>query len=203
MRSHPLEVRLRKEGFLLLAGIDEAGRGPWAGPLVAAAVILKPKARIPGLNDSKKLNSIQRERLFGEILKKATVGVGIVENTLIDLKGLSFCLNLAYQKAVKGLTVAPKYALVDGIGKYCLPTPYKTVKKGDTKVRCIAAASIVAKVVRDTIMDACALKYPEYGFDKHKGYGTRKHSQNLLQYGTCCLHRQSFAPIKNLIHGSK
>lgn len=184
-----------------VAGIDEAGRGPWAGPLVAAAVILKPKTKLPGLNDSKKLTPIQREHLFGHILKQAIVGVGIVENTIIDLKGLSFCLNLAYQKAIKALKIKPNYALVDGIGKYCLHTPYKTVKKGDNKVRCIAAASIVAKVVRDTIMDSYSLKYPKYGFDKHKGYGTRKHRQNLLQYGTCTIHRQSFEPIKNLING--
>jgi ribonuclease HII len=203
MRSHPLEVRLKKEGIFCFAGIDESGRGPWAGPLVAAAVILPSGTRIPGLDDSKKLTSLKREALFAEILKKASVGVGIVSNKSIDKKGLGQCLKLAYKKAISNLSRQPKYVLIDGIGKYNLGISYTTIKKGDTKVRCIAAASIVAKVVRDTIMHSYALKYPKYGFSEHKGYGTRQHHQNLLQYGTCSLHRKSFAPIKDVLYGSK
>jgi len=203
MRSHPFETKLRKEGIFSFAGVDEAGRGPWAGPLVAAAVILPLNAKIPGLDDSKKLNAEMRIKLFANLVKNADFGVGIVPSFYIDKHGLTKALNVAYQKAIKGLSRHPKYVLVDGIGKYDLDLDYKTIKKGDSKVRVIAAASIIAKVVRDTIMDAYSLKYPKYGFDKHKGYGTRQHQQNLLKYGMCRLHRKSFAPIKDLINASK
>ena len=116
MRSHPLEVSLRKEGILQVAGIDEAGRGPWAGPVVAAAAIIRLKVRIPGLNDSKKLSSTQREALFGEILKKADVGIGVVSDKIIDKKGLSYALKLVFKKAIDGLQIKPGYLLIDGIG---------------------------------------------------------------------------------------
>lgn len=203
MRSHPFETKLRKEGIFNFAGVDEAGRGPWAGPLVAAAVILPLNAKIPGLDDSKKLNAEMRIKLFANLVKSADFGVGIITSSYIDKYGLTKALNVAYNKAIKGLSRHPKYVLIDGIGKYDLDLDYKTIKKGDSKVRVIAAASIIAKVVRDTIMDAYSKKYPEYGFDKHKGYGTRQHQQNLLKYGMCRLHRKSFAPIKDLINVSK
>lgn len=203
MRSHPIELRLKKEGILDVAGIDEAGRGPWAGPLVAAAVIFPKNIRIDGLNDSKKLSSNQRLQLFNQILKKAIVGIGVVDKNYIDKHGLTKALNTAYQKAIQGLSRQPKYVLIDGIGKYSIKSPYETIKKGDTKVRIIAAASIVAKVVRDVLMDSYAKKYPNYGFENHKGYGTRQHHQNLLKYGVCRLHRKSFAPIKKLINDPK
>jgi len=203
VKPHPLELKLKKEGIFNLAGIDEAGRGPWAGPLVAAAVILPQNVRLPGLNDSKKLTELKRIELFSKILKKADVGVGIVDQKYIDKHGLTKALNLAYVKAAKGLSRHPNYVLIDGIGKYNLGIPYETIKKGDTKVRVIAAASIVAKVVRDTIMDSYSQKYPNYGFNKHKGYGTRQHQQNLIKYGVCNLHRLSYAPIKELLNESK
>ncbi len=203
MRSHPLELKFAKEGIFDIAGLDEAGRGPWAGPLVASAVIFPNKFRIAGINDSKQLTGLRRIVLFAQIIKKCDVGVGIVSSKYIDKHGLTKALNMAYQKAIKRLSRQPKYVLVDGIGKYDFDIDYETIKKGDTKVRVIAAASIVAKVVRDTIMDSYSLKYPKYGFDKHKGYGTRQHHQNLLKYGVCELHRQSFAPIKAIQNESK
>lgn len=203
MRSHPLELRFAKEGIFDIAGIDEAGRGPWAGPLVAAAVILPKKIRIPGIDDSKKLTEKQRIELFARIVKKAYVGIGIISSVDIDKYGLAKALNRAYQKAVKSLSRQPEYIFIDGIGKYDLDVEYETIKKGDTKVRVIAAASIVAKVVRDIIMDSYSKKYTNYGFEKHKGYGTRQHHQNLLKFGVCGLHRKSFAPVKAILNDSK
>lgn len=184
-----------------VAGIDEAGRGPWAGPLVAAAVILPNNIKLPGLNDSKKLSESQRLTLFPQIIKKGIVGVGIIPRSDIDKFGLSKALRSAFRNAINELEIKPKHLLIDGIGKYNFKIPYTTIKKGDTKVRSIAAASIIAKVIRDTLMDSYHLKYPKYGFDKHKGYGTRQHHQNLLKYGVCKLHRTSFAPIKKIIDG--
>lgn len=203
MRSHPLELKLKKEGIFKVAGIDEAGRGPWAGPLVSAAVIMPANTRIPGINDSKKITQANRLKVFCKILKKADVGIGVVSNKYIDKHGLTKALNMAYKKAIKDLSRQPNYVLIDGIGKYDLDISYETIKKGDTKIRVIAAASIVAKVVRDTIMESYSKKYPKYGFNFHKGYGTRQHTQNLLKYGVCDLHRKSYAPIKELINGSK
>lgn len=203
MKTHPLEVKLKKEGFFHIAGIDEAGRGPWAGPLVSAAVILPEKMRIPGLNDSKQLTEKQRTHLFAVLIKKAIFGVGIVTRIEIDNFGLGKALKLSYKRAIDGLKVKPQYVLIDGIGKYDMPCKYGTVKKGDTKIRVIAAASVIAKVVRDIIMDAYSLKYPNYGFEKHKGYGTRQHKQNLIKYGVSDLHRLSFAPIKELLNDRK
>ena len=203
MRSHPLELRLKKEGFSLIAGIDEAGRGPWAGPLVAAAVILPSKCQIPGLNDSKKLTETQRHEVFEHIIRKSVYGVGIISSKSLDKHGLTYSLKMAYEKAVMSLSRQPACLLIDGIGTYDFKIPYQTVKKGDTKVRCIAAASIIAKVTRDLMMDSYGMKYPKYGFNKHKGYGTRQHQQNLLQYGVCPIHRTSFTPVNDVMNGKK
>jgi ribonuclease HII len=200
MRYHPLEVKLKRDG-IFFAGIDEAGRGPWAGPLVSAAVILKPKARIPGLNDSKKLTAKMREKLFGMVMKNSYVGLGIVSNKEIDKIGLAAAIKVCFSRAVDGLEIQPGFLLIDGIGQYNLGIPHKTVKFGDSKVKSIAAASIIAKVVRDTMMESYCKKYPKYGFSLHKGYGTRHHHEKLLQYGTCGIHRKSFAPIKKIIYG--
>jgi ribonuclease HII len=203
MRTHPLEFDLRKEGFLNIAGIDEAGRGPWAGPLVSAAVCIKPNAKIPSIIDSKKIPAEKRMQIFSVILKKADVGIGIVTNIEIDRIYLGESLKLAYKRAVENIKCKPDYLLIDGIGKYNFNVPYMTVKRGDGKIRCIAAASIVAKVVRDIIMDTNAKTYPDYCFEKHKGYGTKLHQKKLLEYGVCPLHRQSFEPVKELIYASK
>lgn len=200
MRTHSVEFKLRRKGFLNVAGIDEAGRGPWAGPLVSAIVSIEPKKRIPGIADSKKLNNKQRTQIFSNILKKADIGVGIVTNDEIDKIGLGESIKLAYKRSLDNIRCDPEYILIDGIGKYDFKTPYSTIKKGDSKIRCIAAASIVAKVVRDTIMESYAKVYPDYNFDRNKGYGTKHHLEKLLKYGVCPLHRQSFKPIKELFY---
>jgi ribonuclease HII len=203
MKAHPIEKAVKKEGFFRIAGMDEAGRGPWAGPLIAAAVILPAGCKIKGINDSKKLTSYKREELFASILKRGLVGIGIVTNAEIDQKGLGFANKLAFYRAFESLADKPDYLLIDGIGKYKFEVPYKTVKFGDSLVKSIAAASIVAKVVRDVLMDSYELMYPQYGFQHHKGYGTKLHLVRLSKYGPCLLHRQSFAPIKNLVNGSR
>jgi len=203
MKAHPVEKAIKKEGFFRIAGMDEAGRGPWAGPLVAAAVILPSGSKIKGINDSKKLTSYKREELFGIILKKGEVGIGIVTNTEIDKKGLGYANKLAFYRACEDLSGKPDYLLIDGIGKYNFDVPYKTIKFGDSLVPVIAAASIIAKVVRDVLMDSYDLMYPQYGFRHHKGYGTKLHLTRLSKYGPCLLHRQSFALIKNLNYGSR
>jgi len=201
MKAHPLEIKLKKDGFFNIAGLDEAGRGPWAGPLVAAAVILPTNTTIKGLNDSKKLTAVQRENIFPEILKKGICAVGLVSNTEIDEKGLGYANKIAFKRAVDNLGVLPDYLLIDGIGKYDFSIPYKTIKFGDSCVKSIAAASIIAKVVRDTLMESYDLMYPEFGFKMHKGYGTFMHIDRLKKYGPCLLHRQSFKPIKEMING--
>jgi ribonuclease HII len=203
MKAHPLETRLKKEGFFRIAGLDEAGRGPWAGPIVAAAVILPPNIRISGLNDSKKLTPEKREKLFHEIIKKADVGIGLVSNKEIDKKGLAYANKLVFKRALEDIEIKPDYLLIDGIGKHELSLPYKTIKFGDSLVSSIAAASIVAKVVRDVLMDSYDLMYPEYGFSRHKGYGTKHHVAKLAKHGPCLLHRQSFEPLKSGIYGSR
>jgi len=203
MKAHPIEKSIKTEGFFRIAGMDEAGRGPWAGPLVAAAVIIPVECKIKGINDSKKLKPSKREELFGTILKTCEVGIGIVTSAEIDEKGLGFANKLAFYRAFEGLADKPDYILIDGIGKYKFEVPYKTIKFGDSLVKSIAAASIVAKVVRDVLMDSYDLMYPQYGFQHHKGYGTKLHLARLSKYGPCLLHRQSFAPIKNLINGSR
>jgi len=203
VKGSPLETSLAKEGFFHVAGLDEAGRGPWAGPLIAAAVVLPSNIRIPGINDSKQLTSKKRLELFGKILKKGIVGLGIVTNREIDKKGLGYANKLVFYRAVENISVKPDYLLIDGIGKYNFDIPYQTIKFGDSLIRSIAAASIVAKVVRDTLMDSYSLRYPEYDFCLHKGYGTKLHLARLKKYGPCLLHRQSFAPIKELVYGSK
>ncbi|MBU1446124.1 ribonuclease HII [Patescibacteria group bacterium] len=200
MRYHPLEAQLKRDG-IFFAGIDEAGRGPWAGPLVSAAVIMKPNVRIPGLNDSKQLTAKMREMLFGMVMKNSHVGLGIVTSKEIDRFGLAVAIKVSFSRAVEDLEIRPEFLLIDGIGKYDFGIPYKTVKFGDSKVKSIAAASIIAKVVRDTIMESYCKQYPKYGFSLHKGYGTRHHHEKLLQYGTCAIHRKSFAPIKKIIYG--
>lgn len=200
MKNTPFELALRKDGFSDIAGIDEAGRGPWAGPLVSAAVILPPYTRLPGLNDSKLLSERKREQLFGLILKKAVVGVGIIPSTIVDKAGLTNALNMSYLKAIEGLSRQPNFVLLDGIGNYSLPCGYKTIKRGDRVVRSIAAASVVAKVTRDALMEFYDRVYPEYGFAQHKGYGTRQHRQNLLKYGCCAIHRHSFKPVNAFLN---
>jgi len=184
----------------LIAGVDEAGRGPWAGPVVAAAVILPLNAAIAGLNDSKKLTAAKREVLFSEIhLKSIAIGVGIADHNLIDRVNILQATYLAMKEALGKLNPAPTLALVDGWpvpGLFCRQV---AVVGGDGKSAAIAAASIIAKVTRDRLMSELSDKFPAYNFKKHKGYGTKEHRVALLRHGPCPIHRKSFAPVKKYL----
>jgi ribonuclease HII len=182
-----------------VAGIDEAGRGPWAGPVVAAAVILDP-ARIPdGLDDSKKLKAGKREALLEAIRETAKVGVGIATVDEIDRLNILQATFLAMRRAVDDLGEVPDLALVDGNRPPRLPCPVRCIVKGDATSLSIAAASIVAKVTRDRVMAALAAEYPGYGWESNAGYGTPDHREALRRLGVTPHHRGSFAPIRDLL----
>ena len=179
-----------------VAGIDEAGRGPWAGPVVAAAVILDQK-RIPdGIADSKALDADERERLFAHICTTASVGVGIAEVERIDRDNILNATLWAMAQAVKGLAVKPRLALVDGNRSPRLACEARTVVKGDALCLSIAAASIVAKVTRDRMMIELGTRWPDYAFERHKGYGTPEHKSALDRFGPTPHHRRSFRPVQ-------
>ncbi|MFZ4125231.1 MAG: ribonuclease HII [Rickettsiales bacterium] len=179
-----------------VCGIDEAGRGPWAGPVVASAVIFKTHELPAGLNDSKKLTAAAREALYATIMANCHVGVGEASVEEIDRLNIWRATELAMQRAMAALPVAPLYALIDGNRLPALEIPATAIVKGDSKSASIAAASVIAKVTRDRIMNAYAAQYPEYGFDTNAGYGTAKHQQAIAEYGILPIHRQSFAPIR-------
>jgi len=185
-------------GFARVAGIDEAGRGPWAGPVVAAAVILDPDDLPEGLNDSKKLIPARRAELHDIILAKAEVGIGIVDVAVIDRDNILQATYAAMIQAVTALASAPLFALVDGNRAPKLACPVETVIEGDGKCLSIAAASIIAKVTRDRMMVDLDQQYPGYGFAKHKGYGTAEHQEALARLGPTTHHRRSFEPIRVL-----
>jgi ribonuclease HII len=183
---------------ILIAGVDEAGCGPLAGPVVAAAVILAPDNNIAGLADSKKLSAKRREELFPVIKKSAlALGVGRAEVHEIDKLNILQASLLAMQRAVKKLPIAPNLILVDGRNSPNLPYTTQTIINGDQTEPCISAASIIAKVIRDREMIIYDHYYPEYGFAQHKGYGTKQHLEAIKNHGITPLHRTSFAPIKN------
>ena len=195
----PFEKEIRARGFRLVAGLDEAGRGPLAGPVVAAAVILPPRARLSGVDDSKKLSPKQREEAFALLQEKASaIGIGIVEAGEIDQMNIHQASLRAMEKAVAELPVVPDFLFIDGLHTLNLSLPQKAIVKGDQKCLSIAAASVVAKVTRDRIMTAYHEEYPEYNFVRHKGYGTKEHFQAIEKYGCCPLHRQSFRRIYQL-----
>jgi ribonuclease HII len=182
----------------LVAGVDEVGRGPLCGAVVTAAVILDPARPILGLNDSKKLSEARRERLFDEIREKALAWcVGRAEVEEIDSLNILHATMLAMQRAVEGLSVKPKLALIDGNRCPKLAVPSAAVVQGDSKVPAIAAASILAKVSRDREMAALELHYPGYGFAAHKGYATAEHLEALRRLGPTPIHRRSFAPVRD------
>ncbi len=183
---------------LLPCGVDEAGRGPWAGPVVAAAVILDPNNIPIGLNDSKKLNEARREALFAPIMQAARVGVGMVEAHTIDDINILQATYSAMAAAITALNHHATLALIDGNRTPPLTLRTQTIIGGDAKCLSIAAASIIAKVTRDRIMHGLEVKFPGYGFAKHKGYGTAQHMAALQQLGPCPEHRKSFAPIAKL-----
>lgn len=182
----------------VICGVDEAGRGPLAGPVYAAAVILKPDTIIKGINDSKKLTEKRREVLFDEICEKAVAyNIYSVDEKRIDEINILNATYEAMSGAVAGLNVKPDFALIDGNRIRGMKIPCETVVKGDAKSASIAAASILAKVSRDRFMCEMAKKYPEYGFQQHKGYGTKAHNKAILEYGACEIHRMTF--LKNLL----
>ena len=184
----------------LLAGVDEAGRGPLAGPVVAAAVILNPSKPIKGLNDSKKLSAKRRDALFDEIQDKALcLCVARASVQEIDELNILRATLLAMQRAVAGLRLAPAKVLVDGNQLPMLPMLCEAVVGGDALIAEISAASILAKVQRDRWCAEVDLTWPAYGFAKHKGYGTAAHMQALQEHGPCELHRRTFAPIAKLL----
>lgn len=183
--------------ILMLAGVDEVGRGPLAGPVVAAAVILDPSRPIAGLRDSKKLTAARRSELAEIIEAQAlAVGIGRAEVAEIDLLNILRASLLAMERAVANLTLQPDVVYVDGNATPCLSMPAVAVIGGDDRVASISAASIVAKVIRDREMDRAAAHYPNYGFERHKGYATAAHLEALERFGPSPLHRRSFSPIR-------
>ena len=189
----------RAAGLTPICGIDEAGRGPWAGPVVASAVIL-PTCGVPeGLNDSKKLTSQKRDALAVHIRAASLVGVGIADPQEIDELNIRQATFLAMRRAVAHLPTPPAFALIDGRDAPDVGCPAKAVIKGDGRSLSIAAASIIAKTVRDGMMTALEAEFPGYGFARHKGYGTRAHRAALEKLGITPLHRKSFAPIRALM----
>jgi len=189
-----------QEGFI--AGVDEAGRGPLAGPVFAAAVILNPDYTITGLEDSKKLSPAKREQLDGHIRNHALAwAISRAEVEEIDSINILRASLLAMQRCIQALKISPVLVLVDGL--HCPETGHavQAIVKGDSKVPCISAASILAKVARDRVMLELDRQYPGYGFAEHKGYPTRNHLAALARLGASPVHRRSFAPVKNIISG--
>jgi len=176
-----------------ICGVDEAGRGPLAGPVCAAAVILPPELEIPGLNDSKKLSDKKRRALYDIIIKEAVAyGIAMASEQEIDEINILQATFNAMERAMDQLTVKPALALIDGNRERPFPVPVMTVVKGDSRSANIAAASILAKVTRDRLMEEMAERYPQYGFEIHKGYGTKAHYAALREYGPCPIHRRTF-----------
>ncbi len=187
------EKKAKKDGFRIVAGIDEAGRGPLAGPVVAAAAVLKNLHFKTRIDDSKKLSSAQREKAFSEIYENCFIGVGIVNELLIDIINIRRATFLACELAVNDLHLKPDYLLLDGAINLRLNIPEKTIIAGDSKSISIACASIVAKVTRDRIMHIYDHIYPKYGFARHKGYATSFHVGMLKKFDACPIHRRSFS----------
>lgn len=191
------EKRLWEKGYQYLCGVDEVGRGPLAGPVVAAAVIMPPWVLIEGVTDSKMMTASRREALSEVILEKAlAIGLGAASPSTIDRIGILPATHLAFHRAIQHLSITPDHLLVDGY-----PIPYRgeqtALIKGDRRSQTIAAASIVAKVLRDRLMKTLDSRYPGYGFAKHKGYGTAFHLEVLRLQGPCCIHRHSFRGVRS------
>lgn len=198
------ETKLRADGHVHIAGSDEAGKGAWAGPLVAAAVILPEDFSVKGIRDSKQLSSRQREKLFVRITKRATSwAVGIIEHRVIDRIGIQLANVRALEQALKRLPIQPDAVLVDAVKVTHGKKPVRPIIKGDTKVRSIAAASIIAKVVRDTLMNGFERMHSGYGFAQHKGYGTKSHQAKIKALGLSPIHRRSFEPMKSMVGSTK
>lgn len=199
MPDYEFEKAAVNSGFSCICGVDEAGRGPLAGPVCAAAVILPEGAVIEGLDDSKKLTEKKREKLY-DIIKQTAVAYSVAYGTLEEIETVNIleATYLAMNRAIEGLTVKPDFALIDGNRvPRGIKIPCETIVKGDSKSMSVAAASVLAKVTRDRLMLEYDKKYPEYNFKKHKGYGTKEHTELIKQYGPCEIHRLSF--LKNIL----
>lgn len=199
MPDYEFEKAAVNSGFSCICGVDEAGRGPLAGPVCAAAVILPEGAVIEGLDDSKKLTEKKREKLY-DIIKETAVAYSVAYGTLEEIETVNIleATYLAMNRAIEGLNVKPDFALIDGNrAPRGIKIPCETIVKGDSKSMSVAAASVLAKVTRDRLMLEYDKKYSEYNFKKHKGYGTKEHTELIKQYGPCEIHRLSF--LKNIL----
>jgi ribonuclease HII len=198
------ELEARRRGYRLIAGLDEAGRGPLAGPVVAAAVILPTRCRLAGVDDSKQVSESARVQLYEVIIRRArAVGIGIATEQEIDCLNILEATRLAMHRALASLTPPADCLLIDAVILSNLAIPSRPIIKGDTLSISIAAASIVAKVTRDRMMAVYHQTYPDYNFLSHKGYGTEEHIQRLAQYGPCAIHRRTFAPVAQLLDGRR
>lgn len=196
-----LEDGLREEGYSMVAGVDEAGRGPLAGPVAAAAVILPAGYESALLDDSKKLTARRREALYEELTTDESVRWSLVYAEVREIEEINIlkATHAAMARAVDGLEAKPDYCLIDGLDVPGFPHRSRGVVKGDGKSLSIAAASVIAKVSRDRVMQGYAEEFPHYGFEKHKGYGTKAHLEALRRHGPCRIHRKTFQPVAQLI----
>ncbi len=198
--AEEFEQEARRCGYRHVAGIDEAGRGPLAGPVVAAAVLLPARCRLVGLDDSKQLSARERERLFAVILENAVgVGIGSADAGEVDSLNVLEATRLAMQRAVAALAPSPDYLLTDAVTLPAMRIPVRPIIKGDSLSVSIAAASIIAKVTRDHLMAQYDEIFPQYGFLSHKGYGTAEHLERLAHHGPCIIHRRTFAPVRTAL----
>ncbi|TWJ32919.1 ribonuclease HII [Geobacter argillaceus] len=194
----------RRQGYRSIAGIDEAGRGPLAGPVVAAAVILDSGSVVDGINDSKKLTEKQREGLFDRIMATAlAVGVGIMDHDVVDRDNILQATLAAMKQAVAQLATAPDFLLIDGISMIPLAVPQRTIKQGDGRSVSIAAASIIAKVTRDRMMVEYDRLYPGYGLAGHKGYGSQAHLEAIARLGPSPIHRTTFRGVREHVRSGE
>ena len=194
------EEEARRCGYRLVAGLDEAGRGPLAGPVVAAAVLLPRRFRLPGLNDSKQVGESQRERLAEEISRRATgVGIGLASSDEIDAMNILEASRLAMVRALQALVPCPEFLLTDAVILPTVRLPQRAIIKGDALCLSIAAASIMAKVTRDRLMRDYHRRYPHYNFEVHKGYPTPEHLALLARYGPSVIHRRTFRPVQAVL----
>lgn len=201
MTMYSFELSAHRRGFEVVAGVDEAGRGPLAGPVVAAAVVLPPGYNNDEIRDSKQLSSQKRERLYETINSDAlSVGLGVVESPVIDSKNILQATLMAMKEAVSNLSPTVDYLLIDGINSVNVPIPQQTITRGDSLSISIASASIIAKVSRDKIMEIYHRQFPQYNFLKNKGYGTLEHREAIKKYGCCKIHRRSFKGIKEYLY---
>ncbi|MDE5546269.1 MAG: ribonuclease HII [Anaeroplasmataceae bacterium] len=193
---YEFEEKLYDEGYHFICGVDEAGRGPLAGPVVVASCILPPFLRIEGINDSKQISAKKREELYKIIIKNAIdYKIVFISEKDVDELNIYQATKKGMLEAIGGLKMQPDYALIDAMPLGELKIPHNSIIHGDARCASVAAASILAKVTRDEYMEKMDVKYPNYGFKKHKGYGTKAHLEALEKYGPCEIHRKTYAPV--------